>query len=136
MKRSAFFLCGVLLVAGLAEGAQEWPQWGQNQRHTGTSTAVGQTATRILDSIVYDPFVPQEQADPYAEGDLLVHYQVPLVDGNDIYMEFKTGTYTSLSHWETQIWNERKLRWTGSHLNTLWNFESDWKPTPFSLQPM
>jgi hypothetical protein len=136
MKRSAILMCGVLLVGGLAEGAQEWPQWGQNQRHTGTSTAVGQTAGHILDSVVYDPFAAQEQADPLTDNDLLVHYQAPLIDGNDVYMEFKTGTYTSLDHWETQTWNEKKLRWMGGHLVTQWSFETDWKPTPFSLQPM
>jgi hypothetical protein len=125
----------LLLVPGFAEGAQEWPQWGQNQRHTGTSTAVGQTAGHILDSMVYDPFAAQEQADPFTGNDLLVHYQAPLIDGNDVYMEFKTGTYTGLDHWETQIWNEKKLRWQGGHLATQWSFESDWKPAPFSLYP-
>jgi hypothetical protein len=136
MNRSAILLCGgLLLVPGLAEGAQEWPQWGQNQRHTGTSTAVGQTAAHILDSVVYDPFVAQEQADPYAGNDLLVHYQAPLIDGNDVYMVFKSGVFTDVPHWETQIWNEKKLRWMGGHLVTQWSFESDWKPTPFSLYP-
>jgi hypothetical protein len=132
MNRSAILLCGVLLVPGLAEGAQEWPQWGQNQRHTGTSTAVGQTAAHILDSVVYDPFVPQEQADPLSGNDLLVHYQAPLIDGNDVYMEFKSGQFTDVTHWEDQTWNEKKLRWTGGHLATQWSFASDWKPVPYS----
>jgi hypothetical protein len=131
MHRSAIVLCAALLIAGAAEAANEWPQWGQNQRHTGASAAVGQTATRILDTFVYDPFVPQEMADPLTDNDLLVHYQVPLIDGNDVYMEVKSGQYTGLQNWETQIWNERKLHWMGGHLNTVWNFQSDWKPVPF-----
>jgi hypothetical protein len=135
MKRIflSYVLCGLTVGTGLAGAAQEWPQWGQNARHTGTSTAVGQTASRIIDSLVYDPFVPQEQADPLAAPDLLVHYQAPLIDGNDVYMEFKTGTYTSLSTWETQTWNEKKLHWQAGHLSTVWAFASDWKPAPFSI---
>jgi len=135
MKRIflSYVLCGLTVGTGLAAAAQEWPQWGQNARHTGTSTAVGQTASRILDSLVYDPFAAQEQADPLTGNDLLVHYQAPLIDGNDVYMEFKTGTYTGLSNWETQIWNEKKLHWQAGHLSTVWAFQSDWKPAPFSI---
>ena len=135
MNRRALVVCSVWLGAGLAVGAQEWPQWGQNSRHTGVSSAVGQTATQMLDSIVYDPFVAQEQADPLTENDLLAHFQVPLVNGNDVYMEFKTGTYTDITHWETQTWNEKRLRWTGGHLVPQWNFQSDWKPVPYSKYP-
>jgi len=132
MKRLVYVLFGVLLLAaGLSASAQDWPQWGRNAQHTSTTSAVGQTASRILADVVYDPFVPQEQADPLQAPDLLVHYQVPLVDGNNVYMEFKSGTYTSLDHWETQIWNERRLQWQGGHLNTVWNFQSDWKPAPY-----
>jgi hypothetical protein len=33
-------------------------------------------------NIVYDPLVPAEQAQN--DDDLLVHYQTPLVEGNDV----------------------------------------------------
>jgi hypothetical protein len=132
MKRLVYVFFGVLLLAaGLSAAAQDWPQWGRNAQHTSTTSAIGQTANRILADVVYDPFVPQEQADPLSAPDLLVHYQVPLVDGNNVYMEFKSGTYTSLDHWETQIWNEKRLQWQGGNLNTVWNFQSDWKPAPY-----
>ena len=121
----------LLLTAGLSASAQDWPQWGKNPQHTSTTSATGQLAQRILADVVYDPFVAQEQADPLATPDLLVHYQVPLIDGNDVYMEFKSGTYTSLDHWETQIWNEKRLRWQGGNLVTVWSFQSDWKPVPY-----
>jgi hypothetical protein len=135
MKRIflSYVLCGLTVGTGLATAAQEWPQWGQNAQHTGTSTAVGQSAHNILATVTYDPFAAQEQADPLAAPDLLAHYQAPLIDGNDVYMEFKTGTYTDLSHWETQIWNEKKLHWQAGQLSTVWAFQSDWKPAPFSL---
>ena len=132
MKRFVYVSFGVLLLAaGLSASAQDWPQWGRNAQHTSSTNAIGQTASRILADIVYDPFVAQEQADPLQGGDLLVHYQVPLVDGNNVYMEFKSGTYTSLDHWETQIWNEKRLQWQGGNLATVWSFQSDWKPAPY-----
>src|SRR4051812_12348360 len=132
IKGLVFVSFGGFIFAGAFSAAgQNWPQGGRNAQHTGTTTATGQTATHILADIVYDPFVAQEKADPLAAPDLLVHYQTPLVDGNNVYMEFKSGTYTSLDHWETQTWNEKRLQWQGGHLATVWNFESDWKPVPY-----
>jgi outer membrane protein assembly factor BamB len=81
--------------------------------------------------VIYDPFVAAEKADPFGHGDLAVHYQVPLTDGDDVYMEFKTGAYTGRETWNTQIWNEKKLHWRHGHLSEAWSFESDWKPVPF-----
>jgi len=135
MKRSAILLCGVLLVYGFAARADEWPQWGQNARHTGTSTAVGQRAHHIFADVVYDPFVDIEKNPDNGAGDLLVHYQAPLIDGNDVYMMFKTGTYTNITTWETQTWGEKKYHWGNGQLSEVWSFTSDWKPIPYSFAP-
>ncbi len=134
MKRIflSYVLCGLTVGAGLA-AAQEWPQWGQNSQHTGTSTAAGQATHRILDSVVYDPFVSIETNADNGAGDLLVHYQVPLIDGDDAYMMFKAGTYTNITTWETQTWGEKKYHWGNGHLNQVWSFTSDWKPIPYSF---
>ncbi|HEY0557248.1 MAG TPA: hypothetical protein VGG20_23535 [Thermoanaerobaculia bacterium] len=132
MKRSLCVSFGALLLtAGLSASAQDWPQWGHDSQHTGTTSAIGQPAQHILADVVYDPFTAQEKADPLSGGDLLAHYQTPLVDGDNVYMEFKTGTYTTLDHWETQIWNEKRLEWNHGHLVTDWTFQSDWKPVPY-----
>src|SRR5438309_1214231 len=56
-----------------------WRQWGQNSLHQGFVPIGGQTGSHILANIVYDPFVSKEQSGPYAAGDLLVHYQTPLI---------------------------------------------------------
>ena len=120
-----------LLLAGLPAWSQDWPQWGRTPQHTGAVSNPGQHANEMLDDVIYDPFVDAEKADPDEAGDLLVHYQVPLLDGNDVYMEFKTGVFTTLETWETQIWNEKKLTWLHGHLVEKWSFESDWKPAPF-----
>ena len=119
------------LTTALSQQSSGWPQWGQDQNHRGAVNVAGQNLNTILANIVYDPFVPQEKAPENGDGNLLVHYQTPLVDGNDVYMEFKTGIYTSMTTWETQIWNEKKLSWVGGNLVEQWNFASDWKPVPF-----
>jgi outer membrane protein assembly factor BamB len=128
--RSSFVLFAAFVLSSLPASAQDWPQWGRTPQHAGVSNVVGQPAGKILDDVVYDPFVEAEKADPFGGGDLHVHYQVPLTDGDDVYMEFKTGVYTSALTWNTQIWNEKKLHRVHGHLAEAWNFESDWKPVP------
>ena len=121
-----------VITTVLSQQSSAWPQWGHDQQHTGTVNVAGQNLNKILANIVYDPFVEQEKAPENGDGDLLIHYQTPLVDGNDVYMEFKTGTYTSITTWETQTWNEKKLSWRGNHLVEQWSFQTNWKPVPFN----
>src|SRR5262249_15491960 len=84
-----------------AGGTVGWPEWGQNPLHQGNVTTVGQDPASVLADVVYDPFTAAEEASN--DGELLVHYQVPLVDGNDVFMEFKTGSFTTNNTWNTQI---------------------------------
>ena len=103
--------------------AQFWPQWALNAQHTGQVGVAGQPLNRILASIVYDPLVPAEMA---ASGnDLSAHYQVPLVDGTSVFMEFKSGSYNK-NRYSTQTWGERGFRWQAGQLTRLWSFTSDW----------
>jgi len=130
IRRSLLFT--VFLLAGLPGWSQDWPQWGRTPQHTGAAKVSGQHAEAMLDDLVYDPFVEAEKADPDAGGDLPVHYQVPLTDGDDVYMEFKTGVFTNLRARNSQIWNEKKLHRVHGRLAEVWSFESDWKPLPYS----
>jgi hypothetical protein len=126
---------GVAAVAAVAAGSavtQSWPQWGQNPQHTGAVSTPGQPARALLADVVSDPFTAQERADPFATPDLVVHYQAPLLDGDDVFLELKSGTYTSLATWETQTWNEERLHWEQGALVRKWVFQSDWKPVPWS----
>ena len=73
-----------------------------------------------------------------------VHEQAPLTDGNDVYMETKTGSYNSCNpvgdwtngttcgpnSWNTMIWNETRYTWENHQLVQIWSFASDWKPEP------
>jgi len=102
-----------------------WPQWAQNAQHTSSADVAGQSLKEILANIIYDPLVAQEQASNYDE--LVTHYQVPLIDGNDVYMEFKSGTYNS-GAFATQSWGENKFTWQNGQLVLQWQYTSDWKP--------
>ena len=115
------------------------PQWGQNPQHTGFLSAPSQSLQAKLSDQIFDPFTSQEIAE--SDGALLMHYQVPLVNGNNVYMMFKTGTYNSCvppgsgqpfpcgpNDWNTEIWNETDLQWQNGQLVPVWNFATDWTP--------
>jgi hypothetical protein len=119
----------------------DWTQWAHTPQHTGATSAAGQDPTAQLADITFDPFVSQEQAESH--GQLLAHYQVPLVDDKEVFLEYKTGTYNSCDppgsgqpypcgpdSWNTEIWNERAFVWENGSLVESWNFQSDWKPEP------
>jgi len=127
-------------ISGIAQTG-DWPQWARNPQHTGATTAKGQAPSVKLADIVFDPFTSQEQAEQF--GELLIHYQTPLVDGTKVLLEVKTGRYVSCQPpgsghpfpcgpdaWNQQIWNERAFVWQSGALHKVWNFKSDWKPEP------
>lgn len=125
----------VLLVCCLPLAAQEWPQWALDARHTQQVFFPAQNLNQNLVNIVYDPLVPDEMAGAFAvfgdEPALLAHYQAPLVDGADVYMMYKSGTFNTKKY-STQSWGETKYTWSGNSLNVVWQFASDWK-APGSL---
>src|SRR6266851_2394810 len=128
-------LVSVLAAAGVyAAGGPTpfWGQWGRGPTHNGNVSVAGQTGSNIQAQIVYDPFVSKEQAGPYAQDGLLVHYQTPLVDGNDVFMECKTGQYSNIKDWTVQTWCENKFTWINGQLTLQWTHINDWKPAPFS----
>lgn len=76
-----------------ASNSPFWAQWGSTAQHNGTIGIAAQSLNTKLADIVYDPFVAQEQNE--SNGELLAHYQATLTDGNDFYMESKSGAYPS-----------------------------------------
>src|SRR5262249_29327102 len=88
---------------------------------------------RIIADIIYDPFVPQEQA--FTGGELLTHYQVPLLAGEDVFMAFKTGSYPLDQPDPTQfeVFHQKRLHWEAGRLVVKWDFQSDWKPLPIDF---
>ena len=107
----------------IAISTSSWPEWGQNAAHTSSVPNIGQDLNEILANLVYDPLIPDETA---ASGDLLVHYQVPLVDGNDMFMEFKSGVFNANTY-SSEVWGENRFTWQNGQLVQVWSYNSDWK---------
>ncbi len=139
-RRRLLMAAGFLSAASLLF-AQGWPQWGQDPQHSGSIATIGQNPNRKLASITYDPFVAREQAEN--GGELLAHYQAPLTDGQDVFMEFIGGKYVPCNppgsytpfpcgndNWFNQVWSEKRLHWQAGQLVEKWSFASDWKPAP------
>jgi hypothetical protein len=125
-----------------AGGTPEWGQWGAGPRHDGFVDTSGQPPARLLADVVVDPFVALEVAEG-GRGALLVHYQTPLVDGDDVFIEVKGGRYAPCdppgsgapfpcgpAAWAGQVWSERALRWDNGVLRERWGAVSDWVPPP------
>ena len=133
MRMHVSLSLSLLLLAPLAV-AQEWPQWALTPPHDTETTIIGQNLNQNLVNIVYDPIVDQEMQGGnavFGEKALFIHYQVPLVDGNDTYMMFKQGPFDVTSY-ATQTWGETKYSWSGGTLVPQWAFTTDWK-APGSL---
>ncbi len=133
-KFACCLLAAMVVLFTINAGAQilapkpqpTWPQWGLNPQHSLFDGGVaGQSLNQNAVSLVYDFNVAAEKADPNAAGTLLVHYQVPLIDGNDVYIESKDGTYSNNTY-STQHWHQNKYTWQGSNFVKVWTFNNDW----------
>jgi hypothetical protein len=109
--------------------AAAWPQFGRDSAHTGTAQVAGQSLRVVAATIQMDPFTDIQRA--VSGDDLLVHYATPLIDGDDVFVEIKGGTYT-VGNWSTQTWGVQAFRWQGSNLVPRWTVFSDWQPVPFT----
>jgi hypothetical protein len=136
--------CGDNLPRPADPYCDAWHQWGNNPAHTGQSCSTGQPLERVLADVVIDSLVSDELAN--SDGDLIVHYQTPLIADDSVFVLSKTGVYTpcviepdptmqcrhpeDLYRADTQIWSEVGYAWHGNTLDQQWSFESDWKPPP------
>ena len=124
LRTASLTVGSCVLLFAVVVRAQFWPQWALDPQHTGQVTVAGQPLNRILASIVYDPLVPDEMA--ANGGDLVAHYQVPLIDNDRIFMEFKSGTYNK-NRYSSQTWGENGFQWQAGQLVQVWSVTSDWK---------
>jgi len=121
-----FLLTALIVFQPVNLHGQNWPQWALNPQHTLFDGGVaGQPLSRIRASFVYDFNVAAEKADPNTFDGLDIHYQVPLTDGNDVFIESKDGTYSN-STYSTQKWHQNKYTWQGNSLVKVWTFDTDW----------
>jgi hypothetical protein len=146
MRTSALLLAGLLLGCHRTPSSNdcnpdEWTQWGRTAAHSGRACVPGQPLQRAMVDIVVDPSVAQERAEN-ADHDLLVHYQSPLVSGDDVFVAAKSGYVSCVppgsgspppcgpDAWDRQTWVETRYTWIGSELLPVWTVVSDWKPPP------
>jgi outer membrane protein assembly factor BamB len=118
----------------------DWPQASRSPGHGGTTCARGQALEAVKLTATVDENAELEKAE--RDGNLLVHYQVPLLSGDDVIVAHKTGTYVACAPpgtpgpgcgsatWAGQVWGERAFRWQGGALAQVWEVSSDWKPPP------
>src|SRR5216684_3711135 len=119
-------MAALVFFLSVNAGAQDWPQWALNPQHTEfLNSTVGQPLGQNVVNIIYDFNTDAEKADPNAGGTLLVHYQVPLIDGNDVFIESKDGTYSNNTY-STQRWHQNRYTWQGSNFVKVWTFDTDW----------
>src|SRR4029077_8896717 len=125
-----------------ASNSPFWAQWGLSHQHSGLVRLSVHSLPHQLADIVYDPFVTKEQAEQ--GGDLVAHFQATLIDGDDFYMESKSGTYPSCTPpgdwingtncgpnaWGQLMWNVTRYTWEQGKPVLIWTFGSDWKPEP------
>src|SRR5205085_5950335 len=120
------FMAALVVFLSLTANAQTWPQWALNPQHTESlSNTTGQPLNQNLVNLVYDFNTAGEKADPNAADGLDIHYQVPLIDGNDVFVESKDGTYSNNTY-STQRWHQNKYTWVGSNFTKVWSFDTDW----------
>lgn len=118
----------ILLFSATVASAEGWMQWGANPRHESAVGASGQRLDRIEAEVVIDPFVIAEKT--LAGGSLLTHYPVPLVDGDDLFVILKGGSFIDFQHRSTQTWSVHAMRRDGLGFTTRWTYAGDWKPVP------
>jgi outer membrane protein assembly factor BamB len=128
--------------------ACNWTQWGHDAAHSGKGCVPGQQLRRALARVTNDPFVDQEMVD--TDGELLARYQVPLLVGDDVYLEVKSGSYIPClrdvnnevladagtcgnAARDSLVRSEKRFHWEEGALVEKWTFASDWKPIPASL---
>jgi outer membrane protein assembly factor BamB len=145
MKRFAL-VTALAFVSGACSPSSDscsgWSQWSQGASHSGQVCVAAQSPARILSTVEVDPFAGDATL---VAGDLLVHYQVPLAVGDDVYSLHKLGAFTqpcdafatgnevACHSWDSQIWTEERRHWSDGKLEFVWSAGSDWKPVPSEI---
>ncbi|HEX3579394.1 MAG TPA: hypothetical protein VHY33_12590 [Thermoanaerobaculia bacterium] len=119
--RNRLFALTIALSA--VTGNAQWSQFAGNSGHTGNVTMLAQPLGHVLADIFYDPFLSS------APG--AIHYAVPLLDGDDVFMAFKEeliiGPFEGVPTWGVQ-----RFQWENGKLVQKWSAGTDWAPVPDS----
>lgn len=122
----------VALVAAVVPAfaqAQSWLQWGANAQHDSATAQPARRLERIEQDVVIDPNAGRMEM--LAGDELLAHYPVPLIDGDDVVLLRKGGFINNLATRDSQTWSVVAMRRVHGQLADRWTYLSDWKPVPF-----
>jgi outer membrane protein assembly factor BamB len=125
--RNHLFALTIALAAATVNG--QWSQFAGNARHTGNADVIAQPLGYVVADIVHDPFAPAEINS--GSGELFIHYAVPLLDGDDVFMAYKDEAAQGPSP-ILFAWGVTRLRWENGRLVQKWRTQGDWHPVPNS----
>src|SRR3954451_12473539 len=103
--RHRLFALTIALAAATANA--QWSQFAGNAKHTGNASVIAQPLGRVLADVVHDPLAPSEID---ADGELFVHYAVPLLDSDPVFMPLK-GEPIDGPFFPTITWGVKRFRW-------------------------
>src|SRR3954447_17073046 len=108
----------VLMIALAAATANaQWSQFAGNAKHTGNAAVIAQPLGRVMADVVHDPLAPFEI--DASSGELFIHYAVPLLDGDDVFMAFKDEPIDG-PFFPTITWGVKRFRWENGKLVEQW----------------
>src|SRR4051794_4249958 len=124
MRNRLFALAAVLAAATAADA--QWSQFAANSRHTGDAGLIAQPLGHVMADVLHDPLAEWEVS---ASGTLDLHYAVPLLDGDDVFMAFKDQQIDG-PFFPTITWGVKRFRWENGKLVQKWLAGTDWQPVP------
>src|SRR4051794_472545 len=119
--RHRLFALTIALAAATANA--QWSQFAGNPKHTGNAAVVAQPLGHVMANVVHDPLAPSEI--DANSGELFIHYAVPLLDGDDVFMAFK-GVIVRGPLPPLTVWGVRRFHWENGQLATKWATLTDW----------
>jgi hypothetical protein len=128
--RNRLFALTIALAAATANA--QWSQFAGNPKHTGDAAVFAQPLGHVMADIFYDPLL---SSSPGA-----IHYAVPLLDGDDVFMTFK-ATVPRGPLPPATVWGVKRFHWENGQLVSKWSAVTDWVPPPGtawepSMQPV
>src|SRR3954452_217456 len=123
--RNRLFAVAAVLAAATAADAQ-WSQFAANSRHTGDAGTIAQPLGHVMADVLHDPLAEWEVS---GSGTLDLHYAVPLLDGDDVFMAFKDQQIDG-PFFPTITWGVKRFRWENGKLVQKWLAGTDWQPVP------
>src|SRR3954454_4832705 len=104
MRNRLFAVAAVFAAATVADA--QWSQFAGNSKHTGNATLIAQPLGHVMADVLHDRLAEWELSE---SGTLDLHYAVPLLDGDDVFMAFKDQQIDG-PFFPTITWGVKRIR--------------------------